>query len=91
MAFQFVTPRYKAQAINLNNPTQLHGLGEIQQAADPTFGTGEFIYLKGVAATIVGSGVTWDSAFLTALAPVGANLPQSWAVAMAPTLSLIHI
>jgi hypothetical protein len=37
-----------------------HTLGEIVRAIDPTFGGGEFIYLKGVASTIVGSVVSYD-------------------------------
>lgn len=36
-------------------------LGTIVTAADPTYGTGEFIYLKGVASTEVGSWVTYNA------------------------------
>jgi hypothetical protein len=45
-------------------------LGSIVEGYDPVFGNGEFIYLQGVAATVVGSLVTYD-AFLntTTLAP----------------------
>ena len=35
-------------------------LGTIVHAVDPTYGAGEFIYLEGVAATVVGSLVTYD-------------------------------
>lgn len=34
--------------------------GTIVQASDPTYGTGEFILLKGVASTAVGSWVTYN-------------------------------
>jgi len=40
----------------LNNP-----LGTIIRAVDPTYGVGEFIYLKGVASTAVGSWVTYNA------------------------------
>lgn len=35
-------------------------LGDIATAQDPTYGTGEFIYLKGVANTVRGSWVTYN-------------------------------
>ena len=37
-----------------------HPLGTIVRAVDPTYGEGEFIYLKGVASTAVGSWVTYN-------------------------------
>lgn len=44
--------------------------GAIAVAYDPTYGEGEFIYLKGVASTVVGSLVTYDQFLLTTtLAP----------------------
>lgn len=36
-------------------------LGTIVRATDPTYGVGEFIFLKGLAATAVGSWVTYNS------------------------------
>jgi hypothetical protein len=60
--------------------------GMIVRAKDPTYGDGEFIFLKGVANTAVGSVVTYNTtAFQTALAPVGTNKPQPIAIAMAAT------
>lgn len=53
-----------------------------------TYGYGEFIYLRGVASTVVGSLVTYDGAtagvptYQTALCPTTANLAQPVAVAM---------
>jgi hypothetical protein len=86
--WNFITPRLKAQAIATNSTTQLHNLGEIQQAADATLGAGEFIYLKGVANTAVGTPVVYSTAnYQTALAPVGANKPQPIAIAMAATVA----
>lgn len=68
-------------------------LGSIVEAVDPTYGNGEFIYLLGVASTVVGSVVTWDGAssgtptYQTALAPSTANLAQPLAVAMSANLA----
>lgn len=71
------------QPIAENSSTQKQRLGQIVKAFDPTYGEGEFIYLKGVASTIVGSCVTWNSStYQTTLAAVSANLPMSVAFAM---------
>lgn len=53
--------RAGAQAIATTSTTQQHVLGTILCATDPTYGEGEFIYLKGVASTAVGSWVTYNS------------------------------
>ena len=48
------------------------------------FAQGEFVMLAGVASTVVGSVVVYDSAtYKTTLAPVGSNLPRAVAIAMA--------
>lgn len=61
-------------------------LGKIVRAQDPTYGEGEFILLRGVASTTVGSVVTYNATtYATALAAVGSNLPQPVAFAMAAT------
>jgi len=58
--------------------------GMVVTATDPTFGTGEFILLAGVASTLVGSLVTYNTtSYTTALCPVTANLGQPVAVSMA--------
>jgi hypothetical protein len=63
---------------------QAHPLGTIIRAYDPTLGEGEFIYLKGVASTVVGSLVVYNNnAGTTTLAPNTAGLAKSVAVAMA--------
>ena len=47
------------QPIASISSTQNHDLGTIVEAVDPTYGHGEFIYLKGVASTAVGSWATY--------------------------------
>jgi hypothetical protein len=62
--------------------------GMVVRAKDPTYGTGEFIMLAGVASTIVGSVVTYNTtSFTTALAPAGTNLPQPIAIAMSANVA----
>jgi hypothetical protein len=61
-------------------------LGTIVNAVDPDYGAGEFIYLKGVANTVVGSVVTYNTDdFTTTLAVANAIGPI--ACAMAPTVA----
>jgi hypothetical protein len=60
--------------------------GTIVTATDPTYGAGEFIYLKGVASTAVGSWVTYNlDDGSTAL--LAANAIGPVAVAMAATVA----
>lgn len=70
------------QAIDENSTTQKVRLGTIVNVKDPTYGSGQMIYLKGVASTVVGSVVTYDVNWQTALAAVGTNLPRPVAIAM---------
>lgn len=60
MTFVIRNPIVGTQAIASNSTTQQHPLGSIVVADDPTYGSGEFIYLKGVASTAVGSWVTFN-------------------------------
>lgn len=68
-------------------------LGSIAKAYDPTYGEGEFIYLVGVASTVVGSVVTYNGntsgkpTWQTTLAPATANLGQPLAVAMSANVA----
>jgi hypothetical protein len=88
MAYKFITPRLNAQAIADTSTTQKHNLGEIQQAHDDTFKTGEFIYLKGVASTIVGSIVNYDDTFQTALDSAAVTGPsRPLAIAMSANVA----
>lgn len=62
--------------------------GMIVKAFDPTYGMGEFILLKGVASTAVGSLVTFNTtSYTTTLCPVTANLGQPVAVSMSANTS----
>lgn len=49
------------QPIAATETTAKHALGTIVRAKDPTYGAGEFIYLKGLALTAVGTWVTYTS------------------------------
>lgn len=72
-----VNNRLGVQAATETSTTQKMALGSIVSFYDDTtsgFGTGEFIYLVGVANTIVGSAVTWNFiTYQTALLPATAN------------------
>lgn len=62
--------------------------GMIVRAKDPTYGEGEFILLKGVTSTAVGSAVVYNTSdFTTSLTPVGSNVPQPIAIAMSANTS----
>jgi hypothetical protein len=68
MAFSVITPgMIGGQAIDATSTDQNHQLGLVIQARDPSLGVGEFIYLKGVASTVVGSIVNYDDGYQTAL------------------------
>jgi hypothetical protein len=58
---QKLVPFVNPQDIEVRSTTQLLPLGLRVQAEDPTYGVGEFIYLKGVANTILGSVVTYNT------------------------------
>lgn len=64
-------------------------LGTIIEAVDPVYGFGRFIYLKGVASTVLGSCVTWGGiassapTWQTALCASTAGLNQKVAFATA--------
>jgi hypothetical protein len=67
---------------------QAHPLGTIVRATDATLGGGEFIYLKGVAGTVVGSLVTYDPVnATTALVPNTAGQNNPLAVAMSANVA----
>lgn len=60
MAYVIQNQLLGAQPIAVTETTQRHALGTVVRAVDPTYGAGEFIYLKGVASTVVGSMVDFD-------------------------------
>lgn len=62
MAYTLIAPGLAGyQPIAATDTTQNHALGHIVMARDPTYGVGEFIYLLGVASTVVGSLVKWNA------------------------------
>jgi hypothetical protein len=86
MTYKVSSPQIVGQAIDTNSATQSLPLGSIVQGIDETYGSGEFIYLKGVANTVVGSWVTYNADdFSTAL--LAANAIGPVAVAMAATVA----
>lgn len=88
MAYVVQTPILGLQAIAETSTTQNHPIGMIVQAEDSTYGSAEFIYLKGVASTAVGSVVTYNTGSgTTALAAVGTNKPQPIAIAMSANVA----
>ena len=77
-----------AQPIADTSTTQNHNLGTIVRASDPTYGQAEFIYLKGIGSTAVGSVVTYDtSTYLTTLSAVGGSIARPVAVAMSANVA----
>lgn len=73
-------------AIDETTANQAVALGTIVQASDPDLGSGEFIYLKGLASTVVGSWVTYNSSDNTTTL-LAANAIGPVAVAMSPCVA----
>lgn len=87
--WKFQDERIGTQPISETSTTQQHALGTILRAVDRGSndnGAGEFIYLKGVASTVVGSWVTYaaDDGTTTLLA---ANAIGPVAVAMSANVA----
>jgi len=81
MAYVIEVPRIGTQPVATTSTVQNHALGAIVTAKDPTYGAGEFIYLKGLDATVVGSAVLYSADdFSTSL--LAANDIGSVAIAM---------
>ena len=88
MAFKSVSGQMIPQALSDTSTTQKLAIGQVVRAIDPILGGGEFIYLKGVASTVVSSVVTYDLvAGTTVLAPSTANLAQPLAVSMSANVA----
>jgi hypothetical protein len=60
MAFTITEVRIGFPQITDHDTTQKVPLGTVVRGNDPTYGAGEFIYLKGVASTAVGSWVLYN-------------------------------
>lgn len=86
MAYTFYAGELGLQPIAVTSTTKNHSFGRIERATDPTYGAGEFIYLQGVANTVVGSFVTYnmDDGTTTLLA---ANAIGPVAVAMSANVA----
>lgn len=86
MAFRTLDSLIGSQPIATTDTVQNHPLGLTVEAIDPVYGAGEFIYLKGVASTAVGSWVLYnpDDYSTTLLA---ANDIGSVAVAMSANVA----
>lgn len=86
MAYTINTPLAGFQGIAITDTVQAHALGTLVTATDPTYGTGEFVYLKGVASTAVGDAVIYDQyAGTTTRAVAGSRGPV--AVAMSANVA----
>lgn len=87
--FKVINGFIGSQAIEDNSTVQLHELGHCVKAQDDDttqYGEAEFIYLKGLAATLLGSVVRYSTVdWLTKLG--AANDKGPIAVAMAPTVA----
>ena len=86
MAYKFIENRLGQTLIGNVDTAAAVDVGTIMAATDPTYGAGEFIYLKGVASTARGSWVTYnlDDGSTTLLA---ANAIGPVAVAMGATVA----
>ena len=88
MAYKITNQLIGSQQIADTSTTALHALGTIVHAVDPTYGGGEFIYLLGVANTVVGNTVTYNATtWLTALTPNTASFQAPIAVAMSANVA----
>lgn len=88
MGWKVSTPQAGLQDIATTDTVQNCPLGTIIRAQHETYGEGEFIYLKGVASTVVGSIVNYKgTTFQTALGYAGENVPSPLAIAMSANVA----
>lgn len=86
MTWHIIEQEIGYQQIADTSTTKQHPLGTIVRATDPTYGTGEFIYLLGVGSTAVGSWVVYSpDNFGTAL--LGADADGQVAIAMSANVA----
>jgi hypothetical protein len=88
MAYTITETTIGVQPIAIDETTanQAVALGTIVQASDPTLGSGEFIYLKGLDSTVVGTWVTYNSSDNTTTL-LAANAIGPVAIAMSPCVA----
>ena len=87
MAYQITETHIGYQPIAETSTTAKHPLGTIVRAKDPTYGGGEFIYLKGIGSTTAGALVTYNVGFLTALGTTAVGVSNPFAVAMSANVA----
>lgn len=88
MAYLITSGHVGFQPIADTSTTKNHPVGTRVRAYDETYGEGEFIYLKGIGSTTVGSLVTWNATDgTTTLAAVGANKSFPIGVAMSANVA----
>lgn len=88
MVYRTRDPLIGHQPITDTVTTAQHPLGTVIKAVDSTYGEGEFIYLKGVASTTVGSIVHYNTtSYQTALGYAGENVPSPLAIAMSANVA----
>lgn len=95
MAYTIQNPLAGFQPIAVTDTVKNHPVGMIVSAVDPVYGAGEFIYLLGVASTVVGSVVTYNGSTGTPVSPTGqtalaantANQARPIAVAMSANVA----
>jgi hypothetical protein len=83
-----LTPTAVSAGTTTTIPTPPAVPGQIVKGFDPVYGMGEFILLKGVASTAVGSLVIFNTtSYTTTLCPVTANLGSPVAISMTANTS----
>ncbi len=87
MAYTIQNAAVGFQQIADTETVQRHTLGTIVTAVDPVYGGGEFIYLKGVASTVVGSLVVYDQYLATTTLAPATGGKGSVAVAMSANVA----
>lgn len=91
MTYLVTDGRIGTQPIATTSTTQLHPLGTKVRAVDPTYGEGEFVYMLGVASTVVGSLVEYNATtYQTALSANTAAKVMPVAVAMSANLAAAY-
>jgi hypothetical protein len=88
MSYSYADNLIGAQPLTVTSTVQNHKLGTIRKGNDPALGDGEFIYLLGVASTVVGIVVSYNATtFQTTLLPSTANLGTPIAVALSANVA----
>lgn len=87
MAYVVQNPVLGVQPIANTDTVQRHALGFQVGAVDPLYGAGEFVYLKGVASTVVGSMVDFDEYLGTTVLSPATGGTGSVAVSMSANIA----